>query len=214
MISPPRYITQHGWPTVSKTAILLSGGLDSIALSYWKRPQLAVTVDYGQVCANAELRASRQICDEMQISHETVRVDCRCLGSGDLAGKPRANLAPESDWWPFRNQLLLTLAGMKLLPLGVTTLLLGTVRSDQQHGDGSVDFVRRVSSLMELQEGTIAVSAPAAKMTTVELVHRAQVPARLLAWGHSCHTSNWACGRCRGCNKHREVMEELGLGRY
>jgi len=34
-------------------AILLSGGLDSIALAYWLRPQIAVTIDYGQRPARA-----------------------------------------------------------------------------------------------------------------------------------------------------------------
>ncbi len=33
---------------MSKTAILLSGGMDSIALAYWKRPELAITINYGQ----------------------------------------------------------------------------------------------------------------------------------------------------------------------
>ena len=38
------------------TALLLSGGMDSIALAYWKRPDIALTIDYGQAAADAEER--------------------------------------------------------------------------------------------------------------------------------------------------------------
>ena len=34
-------------------ALLLSGGMDSIALAFWKRPEIAITIDYGQRAAEA-----------------------------------------------------------------------------------------------------------------------------------------------------------------
>ena len=34
-----------------KTGLLLSGGMDSIAIAWWKRPQWAITFDYGQTAA-------------------------------------------------------------------------------------------------------------------------------------------------------------------
>ena len=37
-------------------AILLSGGMDSIALAYWKKPAHSITIDYGQKAANAEMK--------------------------------------------------------------------------------------------------------------------------------------------------------------
>ena len=37
--------------------MLLSGGMDSIAVAYWRRPSLAITIDYGQVPAAGELRS-------------------------------------------------------------------------------------------------------------------------------------------------------------
>ena len=175
---------------------------------------MAITIDYGQVCAAAELRAAGAVCSELNIPHRVVTVDCRAMGSGDLANKPRVEAAPESDWWPFRNQLILTIAGMALLHEGVNYLLLGTVKTDQSHADGTLAFVKGIDQLMELQEGAMRVDAPAVEMTTVELIQIARAPIELLAWGHSCHTSEWACGRCRGCNKHRQVMEALGYGNY
>ena len=49
-------------------------------------------------------------------------------------------------------------------------------------------------------------------MSTAELVRHAAVPAGMLAFAHSCHKANLPCGDCRGCNKYREVMHELGYG--
>ncbi|MDZ7654290.1 MAG: 7-cyano-7-deazaguanine synthase [Burkholderiaceae bacterium] len=119
-----------------KRALLLSGGLDSLAIAHWLRPELAVTIDYGQLAAAAEIVAATQICRTLGIDHHVVSVDCRALGSGDMAGRRPVALAPASEWWPYRNQLLITLAAMWAIPRGVGQLLIGTVASDGSHADG------------------------------------------------------------------------------
>ena len=80
-------------------AILLSGGIDSIALAYWKRPDLAITINYGQKPAIAELRSSEAVCKILQIEHVIIKVDCSSLGSGDLIKAPSITIAPSSEWW-------------------------------------------------------------------------------------------------------------------
>jgi 7-cyano-7-deazaguanine synthase len=197
-----------------RAGLLLSGGMDSIAVAYWKRPDVAITIDYGQVPAQAEIRAARAVCEELRIPHEEIHVDCRSVGTGALAGVQALPAAPVPEWWPYRNQLLLTVAAARGLSLGLEALLLGTVRSDAAHADGTPEFVRRVSALLEAQEGAIRVTAPAIGMSSTELIRAANVPMEVLAWAHSCHTSNLACGRCRGCAKHFEVIRELGLDPY
>jgi 7-cyano-7-deazaguanine synthase len=186
--------------------------MDSICLAWWKRPESAITIDYGQLAASAEIAAAAQICAELDIEHHVVRVDCRALGSGDMAGRSPDVLAPASDWWPYRNQLLITLAAMTAVSKGIARLLLGTVRSDNDHQDGTADFVRAISTALAIQEGGIIVEAPAISMTTVELARSAGVPLSLLSWAHSCHRSDVACGDCRGCNKYFDVLRELGNG--
>lgn len=196
-----------------KTTLLLSGGMDSVALAWWKRPDLAITIDYGQRAAEGEIQASAQVCRELQISHEVIRVDCSSLGSGDMAGLAADEAAPTSEWWPYRNQLLITLVGMRAIARGVQILFIGTVRSDgDNHVDGTQRFVNCVDELMSLQEGGLRVTAPAIELSTAELVRQAKVPAGLLSWAHSCHKANIACGDCRGCNKYRSTYLELGPG--
>lgn len=195
-------------------AILLSGGMDSIALAAWVRPSKALTIDYGQLCADAELRAARQASEELGIEHSAITVDCRDLGSGDLAGTKASSLAGASDWWPFRNQLLVTLAAAWAIKVGTDRLMLGTVKTDSSHLDGTPQFIRLIDGLLQMQEGSLRVEAPAIGFSTAELVRKSGIELSVLAWAHSCHKANYACGLCRGCQKHREVMTELGYGAY
>ncbi|RZL85942.1 MAG: 7-cyano-7-deazaguanine synthase [Sphingomonas sp.] len=191
-------------------AALLSGGMDSIALAYWLRPERAFTIDYGQAAATAEIDASIQVAGELGILHEVIRVDCSSLGSGDMAGSAALDVAPASEWWPFRNQLLVTLAGMRAVAVGVTELMVGSVLSDGTHADGRPAFYDALDTLMKGQEGCLRVSAPAIAMTTAQLVTRSEIPLSILAWAHSCHTGSVACGSCRGCVKHLETTLALG----
>lgn len=194
--------------------ILLSGGMDSIALAYWQRPDIAFTVDYGQAAAKAELAAAAQIAGELGMRHEAVTVDCSSLGSGHMAGTEALPVAPAPEWWPFRNQLLVTLAGMKAVALGVTELMVGSVASDGVHADGRAEFYTALDALVRMQEGGIRITAPANQMSTAELIKISKIPASMLAWAHSCHVGDLACGSCRGCVKHYEVTEQLSEHAY
>ena len=195
---------------MTQVGLLLSGGMDSYALTFMERPDITVTINYGQKPADAELRASKILTDRLNIQHLTISVDLSALGSGDLAGVPAIEDAPASDWWPYRNQALITLAAMRLIPCGIKHLLIGSVETDSIHLDGTKNFIQATSNLLSMQEGGMKVRAPAINMSTVDLIKKSGIPYSLLAWAHSCHTSNIACGQCRGCVKHREIVTELG----
>ena len=190
-------------------ALLLSGGMDSIALAFWKRPEIAFTVNYGQRAAEAEVAAARQVSGELGIQHEVIHIDCTPIGSGDMAGNNALTIAPVPEWWPFRNQLLITFAAARGLALGVTEIMTGSVSSDGSHADGRPGFYQTIDALTAFQEGGIRVTAPALEITTAELIRRSNVPREVLAWAHSCHTGNLDCGHCRGCVKHYQVTKEV-----
>lgn len=193
-----------------KTGLLLSGGIDSVSIAWWLRPQVAITIDYGQIAAAAEINASAAICRQLAIQHEILRIDCSSLGSGDMAATHASVHAAASDWWPYRNQLLVTLSAMRGLELGVEKILLGTVKSDGTHRDGTLEFVDAMSQLLALQEGNLWVEAPAIALSSIELARLARIPLETLAWAHSCHKADVSCGNCRGCNKYFETFRALG----
>jgi len=196
------------------TGILLSGGIDSTSLAFWKKPEIALTVDYGQASAEGEIRAASQITKILHIRHEIISVDCHLLGSGDLANAPPNQFAPVSEWWPYRNQLLITIAAMRAIAIGIDRLMLGSVKQDCIHVDGGGEFFRRIDELVSMQEGRLRIEVPAIVLSSMELVREAKIDLAVLAWAHSCHVSNYACGNCRGCFKHQLVMRELGYEVY
>ena len=191
--------------------LLLSGGIDSSALAYWMHPSICFTVDYGQLPATAEINAAKLIAARLGVRHEVVRVDCSSIGSGDLTGKPSLKISHTPEWWPFRNQLLITLCAMRALELSVQELLVGTVASDSVHGDGTAEFFTTIDQLLACQEGGLRVCTPAQKMTTLELISIAGIPLDAVLTTHSCHTGCLPCGRCRGCQRRFASFQALGL---
>jgi 7-cyano-7-deazaguanine synthase len=128
-----------------------------------------------------------------------------------MADRVPLPIAPTPEWWPFRNQFLITLAAMCAVREECDELLIGTVLSDNLHADGNVAFIERIDTLISAQEGRLRLRAPAAQMQSKDLVAASALTPALLAWCHSCHRSNLACGECRGCNKNREVRNSVGL---
>jgi 7-cyano-7-deazaguanine synthase len=194
-----------------KTGLLLSGGLDSTALAFWKRPSVLFTVNYGQLPAVAEINAAKFVAAHLGIRHEIISVDCRSLGSGDLSGKPRLEDSPTPEWWPFRNQLLVTFCAMRAVELGIQELLVGCVQSDAVHRDGTDEFFLSLDRTISCQEGGLRLNAPAIQMTSIELISVAQTPIEILIATHSCHTGNQGCGQCRGCQRRFALFAKLGL---
>jgi 7-cyano-7-deazaguanine synthase len=197
-----------------KSAILISGGMDSIAISYWLRPSIGINIDYGQRAATAERRASIAVCEALGIQHVSVDVDLRALGSGDLAGSQVLTIGSSPEWWPFRNQMLITLAAMKCVAVSIQNLIIGTLKTDSFHVDGSETFVEQMNQILKMQEGNLTLSAPAIDMTASELIVASGIPDEILCWAHSCHVANFACGQCRGCEKHYQTLKDLGRGPY
>lgn len=193
--------------------LLLSGGIDSICLAAQFRPDICLTVDYGQRAAKAELKISTQVCQTLSLRHITVKADIAALGSGQMVGHDSSHLSENAEFWPFRNQFLVTLAGMVALNEGCTQIMIGTVKTDQRHSDGSSMFLELLHQLLQLQEGGLTLVAPALEMTSEQLIEVSGTPLELLSWAHSCHTGDLACGQCFGCNKHSRIMQSIGLNR-
>lgn len=190
--------------------LLMSGGMDSAAIAAWRCPALCLTVNYGQRSAEAEKIASAQICRDLGLTHESIDIPCGSLGSGDMSDTPALDIAPCPEWWPFRNQLLLTVGGGVAVTRNIDTLLFGTVSTDDAHADGRADFFYNMNRLLGAQEGSLRVVTPAIDLTTAELVRTSGISREVLAWAHSCHTGRYACGTCRGCEKYLSVLRELG----
>lgn len=192
--------------------LLLSGGLDSAALAAWRRPSGCLFVDYGQRPAAGEGKAAQAVANALGLDLEIVRADCSAVGGGTLLDEAeRLPVAPTPEWWPFRNQLLVTLAAAVAMRGARTTILIGTVCEDAaRHADGSPEFIGALDALLACQEGGLHLLAPAQSMTTGELIEHSGISDEVLAWTHSCHLASSACGGCNGCRRRLGVLTELG----
>lgn len=192
--------------------LLLSGGLDSAALAAWQRPAKCLFVDYGQRPAAGERRAAEAVAAALGLPLEFIVADCSAVGAGALLGiSNRLRPAPTPEWWPFRNQLLVTLAASVAVRGETSTILIGTVREDAtRHADGTVEFVEALDGLLARQEGGLRLRAPAQTLTTADLIERSGISDAVLGWTHSCHLASSACGACPGCRRRTGVLTGLG----
>lgn len=189
--------------------LLLSGGIDSTALAAWQQPSATLFIDYGQRPAAGEAVAASVIAQNLGLPHYSMRIDCSQIGSGMLAASEPVSVAPSAEWWPYRNQLLITIAAAWAIPRGFDTISIGAVASDSFHLDGKPDFFRAIDGLLGMQEGSLRVSAPAINMTSAQLVRTSGISMGVLGWTISCHRGADSCGDCPGCNKHAGVINEL-----
>lgn len=193
--------------------LLLSGGLDSSAIAAWLRPTLCLTIDYGQRAAQAEITSSTQICKELALPHIIMEVNIGEFGNGDMANGEASVHSKNSEFWPFRNQFLITVGAMVAMQHGCDRILIGSVVTDLRHKDGTEEFLTAMNKLLIIQEGKLSLFAPGIKLSSIELIQKSTITTGTLGWCHSCHKSNFACGQCRGCFKHSEIMGALGYGR-
>ena len=188
--------------------LLLSGGLDSAAVAAIFRPDVCLFVDYGHRPADGERLASRTVAEGLGFDWIERRVDLSSLGAGLLVGERPAASAPTPEWFPFRNQLLVTVAGAVGVAVGADVVWIGlTVEDRDRHADGRPEFVDRLDSLMRFQEGAVGVAAPAIDLSGRDLIDRAALSPRLVAATLSCHVASLPCGQCPGCVKRRLSLE-------
>lgn len=192
--------------------LLLSGGLDSTALAHVLRPPLCVVVDYGQRCARAETRAATAVCRALDLRLLSVRIDLGEIGAGLLLDERRLQGAPSPEWWPYRNQLLVTAGASIALRENLTRIIVGSVATDgNRHVDGTAAFYELLDRLMSMQEGAIRVIAPALHLSTAQLITESGLGEDVLGWTVSCHRADYPCGACPGCRKRTEVLAEIGI---
>ena len=157
-----------------------------------------------------EIRAAKHIASLIGMPHRVIKVSLGHLGSGEMTGVPSdaaAGRVPEH--WPFRNQMLLTVAAMALTDCDLRELIIGTVLTDRVHNDGTPEFLSAMERLLRTQVSEFKLNAPASTITTDDLVIRSGVSRDLLGWTFSCHRAEVACGVCRSCNKSIELFARL-----
>jgi 7-cyano-7-deazaguanine synthase len=214
---------------------LLSGGLDStVATALAHRDggvALALTVDYGQRGAAAEVKAARAIARELRIRHRTVRLDFLSeLATSALldanAELPTLSPAQLDDtrgaaqssmrgvWVPNRNGLLIAIAAAFAEGLRADRVVVGFNREEAAtFPDNTAEFVERSSRALELSTlNGVRVVAPTAALDKEGIVRRGVEVGAPLALVWPCYRGGPAlCRRCESCLRFLRALERAGL---
>lgn len=209
---------------MSKSVILLSGGLDSlVSLGLEKEKlniELALTFDYGQKSAKQEIEASEKICDYYKISHKLIKLDWlkeitktslvseEDIPCGDKL-KDGVNSA-KSVWVPNRNGLFLNIAASFADSFGYDYIVIGANKEEgQTFSDNSGEFIDAVNE--EFKFSTLKkpkVVAPLinyVKNDIVMLALKHKIPLELT---RSCYQGGeYHCGVCESCVRLKRALE-------
>ncbi|MES1179799.1 MAG: 7-cyano-7-deazaguanine synthase, partial [Hyphomicrobium sp.] len=165
-------------------------------------------IDYGQIVAGAEIRAARNIASYLTLRHEILTADLSQLGTGQLAGKGTIREASIPELWPFRNQMLITLAAMKFICTPNLRIIIGTAKGDASHKDGTLEFVEAMNAILQMQEGGATLIAPAINQESIDLLLSSKIDVDILDMKFSCFQADYPCGQCRGCLKNESLRAE------
>jgi 7-cyano-7-deazaguanine synthase len=210
---------------------LLSGGLDSVvATTVAAREgtvELALTADYGQRSATAEIAAAQGVCRELGLKHRVVELpwlaqitatalvntgsDLPELKPDELDDAGKTAASAEAVWVPNRNGILINIAAAFAESLGCDTVVCGfNAEEGQTFPDNTPEFAEAATqSLSYSTLNKVRVWSPTQDLTKAEIValgRRIGTPLDLV-W--SCYQPGPdPCGICESCLRFRRAMRE------
>ncbi len=207
-----------------KSAILLSGGLDSLVSLGLKKEELnitlALTFDYGQKSAKQEIETSKKICEYYNVEHKVIKLDwlkdithtALCSDAEVPTGDALNNLenSAKSVWVPNRNGLFLNIAGSFADANGFDYILIGANKEEgQTFPDNTQEFIDAVNREFKYstrkQPNIIAPLINCDKNDIVMLALKNSIPLELV---RSCYQgAERHCGICESCVRLKSALD-------
>ena len=209
---------------MKNSAIIVSGGLDSITLLYDNKDEIAlgISFDYGSNHNAREIPFAKMHCERLGIKHITINLDFmhQYFKSSLLDG---AEAIPEGHYTddnmkstvvPFRNGIMLAIA------IGIAeSNNLDQVFIANQGGDHTIypdcrpEFINAIDAAATAGTyNNVKVIAPYTKITKSDI---ARIGKRLgidYAETWSCYKGGEVhCGKCGTCVERKEALAEAGI---
>lgn len=216
---------------MSKSLILLSGGLDSLVslgLSADKlNVELALTFDYGQKSVKYEIEASAKICSYYNIEHKIIKLDflkeithTALVTEGKLPTAEQLKnevQCAKSVWVPNRNGLFLNIAAAYADSYGYNNIIIGANKEEAStFPDNTAEFIDSVTN--EFQFSTMEkpkVVAPLINYNKNDIVMLALSNGIPLELTMSCYKGgDRHCGECESCRRLRHALEANNAYEY
>lgn len=202
--------------TTKKAICILSGGMDSTLASYIAKKDgyeiIAVHFNYGQRTQNRELKAFRDICDDLGIL-EKYEIDIPFftqIGASALTDKsidvPTNGLEAgvPITYVPFRNGIFLSITAAIAEKEKATAMYIGVVQEDSSgYPDCTEEFINDISKAINQgtrEETSIEIKTPLVHLSKAQIVKEALKLNVPLIHTWSCYKEeDEACGVCDSC---------------
>ena len=211
-----------------KAVCILSGGMDSTLASYIAKNDgydiIAVHFNYGQRTEKRELKAFRDICEDLEIK-EKYEIDIPFfsqIGASALTDKdiavPVDGVKPgvPITYVPFRNGIFLSIASAIAEKEDAQALFIGVVEEDSSgYPDCTDSFIEKITSA--INEGTkettkLDIITPLVKLHKDEIVKKALELSVPLEHTWSCYKEeDKACGVCDSCRLRLNGFEKANF---
>ncbi|MGK0189529.1 MAG: 7-cyano-7-deazaguanine synthase [Verrucomicrobiales bacterium] len=209
-----------------KVVVLLSGGMDSVAVLYQARTEhevvAAISFDYGSKHNHKEIPFAAHHCEKLDIPHQTIELDfVGRLFKSDLLKSggeiPDGHYEQENmkqTVVPFRNGIMLSVAGGFAESHEADGLVIAAHSGDHAiYPDCREDFMKAMGDAIRL--GTYAdvqLLRPFISMTKAEIAKMGDELGVDFAMTWSCYKGlEIHCGDCGTCVERREAFELAGL---
>lgn len=206
------------------SAIIVSGGMDSITLLYdWKdRIAVGISFDYGSNHNAREIPFAKMHCERLGIKHVVIRLDFmhQYFKSSLLEGAdaiPDGHYADEnmkSTVVPFRNGIMLSIAIGLAESHGLKNVLIANHGGDHTiYPDCRPEFIKAIDEAA--QAGTYIgarVVAPYTDITKADIARRGKELGIDYSETWSCYKGGEVhCGTCGTCVERKEALAEAGI---
>ena len=202
--------------STKKAICILSGGMDSTLASYMAKNDgyeiIAVHFNYGQRTQDRELKAFRDICEDLEIL-EKYEIDIPFftqIGASALTDKnidvPTGGIEAgvPVTYVPFRNGIFLSITAAIAEKEGATAMYIGVVQEDSSgYPDCTDEFI--VDMKKAINQGTkkdthIDILTPLVHLSKAQIVQEAMKLNVPLEHTWSCYKEeDEACGICDSC---------------
>jgi 7-cyano-7-deazaguanine synthase len=214
--------------STKKAICILSGGMDSTLASYMAKNDeyeiIAVHFNYGQRTQDRELKAFRDICDDLKIL-EKYEIDIPFftqIGASALTDKtidvPTGGIEAgvPITYVPFRNGIFLSITAAIAEKEGATAMYIGVVQEDSSgYPDCTDQFIQDITKAINQgtkEETKIEIITPLVHLTKAQIVEEAiklNVP---LEHTWSCYKEEEvACGVCDSCRLRLNGFKIAGV---
>ena len=217
---------------MKKAISVLSGGLDctvstSVFTKNWEIH--AITFNYGQKAFKRELKAAKEICDEMGWTHEVIelpwlsKISTSSLNTAeeipevtfnDLDDIEKSSETASSVWVPARNMVFTSIAISYAESIGAEKIIVGwDAEEAATFPDNSKEFLNAFNELIDVgSPENIKIEAPAIDLSKEEIVKLGVEVGAPMELSYSCYKGgDKHCGVCESCMRRKRAFRQLGI---